>query len=400
MTDATQDAPRSPVDRFGIRRRDDGRVAAGVAGGIADRLGIDVVYVRSGFIVLGLVWGVGLLLYAGIWAATLDQEAGDVEPSEHASREQRIGMGAVFVGVLLLLRSIGLWTGDSVIWPSGAIVFGIAFLLDRQDIDGGSALRRLFDPRDRGGRSRTVIGVVLLLVGLSIFGSAAVPEIGTSLLAVLVTGIGLTFLFGPWVWRLAEDLGSERRERIRQEERAEMAAHLHDSVLQTLALIQRTDDPRRMVTLARAQERELRRWLYESAPSPGDDRLSTALQASVDRIEADFDKRVELVSVGDLPMDGRLRALVGAAGEAMTNAAKHAGIERISVYSEVSEDAIEVFVTDQGVGFDDDGVGDDRKGIAESILGRMSRHGGSATIMSENGEGTEVHLVMPREREQ
>jgi signal transduction histidine kinase len=175
-----------------------------------------------------------------------------------------------------------------------------------------------------------------------------------------------------------------------------MAAHLHDSVLQTLALIQRSDDPRRMVTLARAQERELRRWLYERAPAPRGDHLSAALQAAADRVEADFDVRVEVVSVGDLALDERLTALVAAAGEALTNAAKHAGVERISLYSEVGEEAVEVWVSDQGKGFDPEAVAVDRRGIADSLVGRMHRYGGSAAITSESGEGTEVHLSIQR----
>lgn len=175
-----------------------------------------------------------------------------------------------------------------------------------------------------------------------------------------------------------------------------MAAHLHDSVLQTLALIQRTDDPKRMVTLARAQERELRRWLYERAASPGSDRLSTALQAIADRVEADFDVPVETVMVGDVALDSGIQAAVGAAGEALTNAAKHAGVDRISLYAEVTDNAVEVFITDQGNGFDPSHVGDDRRGITESIVARMERHGGSAAVTSEPGEGTEVHLALPR----
>jgi signal transduction histidine kinase len=151
------------------------------------------------------------------------------------------------------------------------------------------------------------------------------------------------------------------------------------------------------VTLARAQERELRKWLYERVPDSEGERLSDALQAAADRIEADFDIPVEVVTVGDAPLDDRMRALAGAAGEALTNAAKHAGVSRISLFAEATDALAEVFVTDQGEGFDLNGVNGDRRGIADSIIGRMDRHGGRAEIHSEPGEGTEVHLSMPRE---
>lgn len=380
-----------------VQRDPEDQVISGLAAGISNRLGIEAVYVRAGFAVLTLVWGVGLLLYLGLWAATSGADHTATERREPAGRTQRIGLAFVAVGGLLVMRAANIWPGDGVVWPSTAVIFGAAFLLDRQEVDSRQAILRVFDPVDGRLRGRTIIGVVLLVIGLGLFGSAAVPDIGSTLLAVIVTGVGVTLVFGPWIWRLAEDLGAERRERIRQEERAEMAAHLHDSVLQTLALIQRSDDPKRMVTLARAQERELRRWLYERVPESDGERLSDALQYAADRIEADFDIPVEVVTVGDAPLDDRMRALAGAAGEALINAAKHAGVGRISLFAEATAQLAEVFVTDQGVGFSIDGVDDDRRGIADSIVGRMRRHGGDADIQSEPGEGTEVHLTMPRE---
>lgn len=386
----------SRLDRFGLRRRPGDRMLSGLAAGIAHRLGIAPVYVRAGFITLAFVWGIGVLLYLAGLAATLDDEAPASGETREASIGQRVGLASLFTGALLVVRGVGLWPGDELVWPVAAVAFGAAFVLDHGDIDSRAAFLRLLDPDNPGTRRRTVAGLLLAVFGVALLTAGAVPGLGVAGLAVVVTGAGLTLLFGPWVWRLAEELGSERRERIRQEERAEMAAHLHDSVLQTLALIQRSDDPRRMVTLARAQERELRRWLYERAPAPRGDQLSAALQAAADRVEADFDVRVEVVSVGDLALDERLTALVAAAGEALTNAAKHAGVERISLYSEVGEEAVEVWVSDQGKGFDPEAVAFDRRGIADSLVGRMHRYGGSAAITSETGEGTEVHLSIQR----
>lgn len=173
-----------------------------------------------------------------------------------------------------------------------------------------------------------------------------------------------------------------------------MAAHLHDSVLQTLALIQRTDDPKRMVTLARAQERELREWLYTGDRERPGDTFKAALDAAASQIEQDHDIPIDVVTVGDREMDTRLAALVDASREAMKNAARHSGADHVSVFAEVREDAIDIFVTDQGRGFDPGSVPVERHGIANSIKARMERHRGSATITSVPGEGTEIHLTM------
>jgi len=379
-----------------ISRRQEDRLVAGVAGGIADRLGIADLYVRAGFLVLTLIWGIGLFLYLVLWALTLDR-TDHPRLSPPASAERTAGYVLIFAGGLLLLRTLGIWSNDRLVWPAAAVIVGIAFLMDRRDIDPRSAILALFDPNSGKFRSRTLLGILLLVVGLSILGAAAVPAVETVLIAVLVTGVGMAVLFGPWVWRLVSDLGAERSKRIREEERADMAAHLHDSVLQTLALIQRTDDPRRVVTLARVQERELRRWLYDSTPADGQELLSRALQNEVDRIENTFDIPVELVTVGDRPVDDHVRAMVAAAGEALTNAARHSGASQISMYSEVTDASADVWVSDLGRGFDTGLVAPDRRGIAESIVGRMLNHGGSATVSSELGEGTEVHLRLTGE---
>ncbi len=399
MSSVIEEDPELHSDETGhglLRRDPDDQVISGLAAGMANRLGIEPVYVRAAFAALTIVWGVGLLLYLGIWAAVSGSE-----PYRHqrepTARRERFGLAFIFLGSLVALRATGIWPGDGVVWPMTAIIFGAAFLLDRQEVDSREALLRVFDPTGGRLRSRTLIGVVLLVVGVALFGSAAVPNLGSTVFAVVITGLGVTLVFGPWMIRLASDLGRERRERIRQEERAEMAAHLHDSVLQTLALIQRSDEPKRMVTLARAQERELRKWLYERAPESGEERLSDVLQATADRIEADFDIPVEVVTVGDAPMTDAMRALAGAAGEALINAAKHSKVDRISLFVETTDSLAEVFVSDQGVGFTPETINGDRRGIADSIIGRMTRHGGSAEVHSEPGEGTEVHLTMPRE---
>ncbi len=388
----------SRLQRIGgmISRRQEGRVIAGVAGGIADRIGVVDLYIRAGFLVLALIWGIGVIVYLVLWAATLDRTH-DSQPGLHHSEQRKVGYLLMFAGGLLALRTIGVWSSDQLVWPGAAVIVGVAFLMDRRDIDPRSAILAVFDPNSGRYRSRAVIGILLLVVGLSILGAAAVPAVETVLLAVVVTGVGMAVLFGPWVWRLVADLGAERSKRIREEERADMAAHLHDSVLQTLALIQRTDDPRRVVTLARVQERELRRWLYDSYLADGQELLSRVLQKEADRIENTFDVPVELVTVGDRPVDDHIRAMVAAAGEALTNAARHSSADKISVYSEVTEGSADVWVSDLGRGFDTCQVGADRRGISESIVGRMQSHGGTAVVASVPGEGTEVHLQLTGE---
>jgi signal transduction histidine kinase len=211
----------------------------------------------------------------------------------------------------------------------------------------------------------------------------------------------IVVIFGPWWLSLVRDLMSERQARALAEERTQMAAHVHDSVLQTLALIQRSpDDPQHVVRLARAQERELRAWLFEGkAPGSIDDAASTLAEgvAALQRqVEADHGITVQVVVVGDCPLDESIRGLLGAAREATVNAAKWSGAPMVSLFAEVEPDAIMLFVRDRGVGFDPEAVGEEHAGIAQSIRARMARHGGAVVIRSAPGDGAEVELSLPR----
>lgn len=373
-----------------FHRSHDDRVATGVAGGIAASLGIPSPYVRAAFVVLAFSGGAGIVLYVIAWALAGDpNEAGRAEP---LPERRRLALALIFLGVLLGLRAVGLWLSDGVVWPIALVAFGVAAVWDRRESTPGTTAQEIFFNRSRG---RIVTGGILMLIGLTAFFSAidAFAALGSVMVAVSITVVGSLFLFGPWVWRMASDLGAERRERIRDADRAEMAAHLHDSVLQTLALIQRTDDPRRMVTLARSQERELRNWLHGA--TDGEERFAVALGAMAARVEEAHDVPVEVVTVGDLAVDEAIQALVAAAGEAMTNAARHSGAARVSVYAELGPLTVDVWVSDQGSGFDVEVIDGDRRGIKDSIRGRMTRHGGTVEITSEDGEGTEVHLSLP-----
>lgn len=384
----------SPAVRWDLYRRRQPRVVAGVAGGLADRLGVDDGYVRAAFITLSTVWGAGVVLYLALWVLTLERE--DQRPPRVTEPRQRVGLALAFLGLLLLLTGGGLVPDSLATSVFAAVSFGVAALWDRSE---SQSIVRVILPGAGGGVSvfRLLAGLGLVVGGLGLLFTTVegVTGLGVTFLAVAVTVAGFVLAFGPWMMRMANDLSRERRERVRQEERSEVAAHLHDSVLQTLALIQRAEDPRRMASLARTQERELRGWLYGRAPLDGADLLSTALEAAAAKVEDERHVNVEVVKVGEATMDARGRALVAAAAEAMVNSAKHSSAGKLSVYLEVDGSTADVWVTDQGSGFDKSGVPADRKGIQESIVGRMTRHGGTAEVESRVGEGTEVHLVMP-----
>jgi len=380
----------SELRAFFPHRRRSNRFVAGVAGGIADTLGVRDGYVRAAFITLVTIWGLGLILYLGLWLATYERVSD--EEVELVESRRAIGLGVAFTGFLFLLGAIGLWPNPVLVIATAALSFGTAAITDPSS---PGPLVALMNPDvERVSRPRLVLGSLLLIGGIVMFSSALgqVFEFGIVFLAVFLTGLGIAIAFGPWVRRLLMDLGEERSERIRQEERAEVAAHLHDSVLQTLALIQRSDDPQRMAMLARHQETELRDWLYGTAPLDGVDLVSTALKQAATRVEEDFQIPIDVVSVGDVPVDERTRAVVAAASEAMVNAAKHSGADRMSLFFEVEDGLLEVYVTDQGKGFDVGSIPRDRKGISESIRSRMEKAGGTAHIESEPGEGTEVLL--------
>jgi len=388
------------------RSRSD-RIVAGVAAGIAERLKIDPVVIRLAFVVLSFAGGLGIVVYLLAWLIVPDAHPSADRPDGGATGvRQIVSVGLVVAGVMVLSRKAGLWFSDPAAWSVGFVAFGSAILWTRTD-SGRARVARLASklPRTRtdllSGRSkgRLAAGILLVVGGMAIFLAAntSLAALRNVAFGVMVTAIGLGLAFGPWMYELVRQLGSERRERIRSEERAEVAAHLHDSVLQTLAMIQRAPTREEMTTLARGQERELRAWLYGRAPATaGTETLRDAFDGMAARVERMHRVAVDAVVVGDAPMDERLRALVDAAGEATTNAAKHSGAGTISVYAEVSDGTVNVFVRDEGAGFDAATMASDRRGISESIVGRMERNGGAATVTSTPAEGTEVHLELPR----
>ena len=409
QVNARERANEPGVARPRLERSQTDRVVAGVAGGIGRHLGVDSNLVRAGFAGLSLAFGFGIVVYLLTWLlAPLEvAPATDSPPRRVAAPTARqfFGIGLVAGGLLVLLWVSGFWFGGDLGWPVVLAAIGFAILWARSTDDGRGrwTLSSLGTPlgsvvTGQVSLPRIAIGSLLILAGMAVFlaTNTSLAAAGNMLLAMIVAIGGLALLAGPWVWSLGRELVDERSSRIRSEARAEMAAHLHDSVLQTLALIQRAKAPREMASLARTQERELRAWLYGRAPALAGVRLRDAIDAMAGRIERQHQVSVEAVVVGDAELDDRLRGLVNACAEAVANAARHSGSTSISVYVEVEEDTVSAFVRDQGSGFDPNGVPSDRRGIADSIVGRMERRGGSAHVHSRPGGGTEVVLQLPR----
>lgn len=360
-----------------------------MCGGIGARLGIDATIVRIAFVALALAW-IGVPLYLLGWillpqSSPVRAEFAGAAPPARTVLRRAVGLALIVVGTVLLARQLGATLPDAVIWPALWVAFGFGVVVWRVQPVAGL---------ERAGAVRIAAGTILLALGIVVIVAA-----NLSLLAVrdglLSTGLvlgGLAMILGPWVAVLIRDRREERQRRIRADARADMAAHLHDSVLQTLALVQGSDDPVRIAALARRQERELRNWLYggnrESDPS--------TVKAAVEQLAGGVEDRhgvvIDVVAVGDAPLDPAKESLVAAVGEAMTNAARWSGCPTVSVYVEATPDAIEVFVRDRGAGFEPDRVDDGRHGIRESIRGRLERIGGCSEILSSPGNGTEVRL--------
>ncbi len=391
------------------------RLVGGVATGIAEHLGWPVLWVRAGFVAATWLNGAGIVAYLALWRL-LPLRTPDLNPGLDAATRrgarrtgrpglveviQTVAVLALGLGVIFLASVTGVGPSGDVLLPVLVAVVGVA-LVWRQidDATWGSWLQQT---RGWGFAARVAGGVLLVgVAGLSLFtqdrGFSGLRDLASAFGIAL---IGLLLILGPWIMSLVTDLASERRERIRSQERADVAAHLHDSVLQTLALLQKNaEEPATVATLARRQERELRAWLYGDETDHGDS-LGAALREACDEVEQTHRVAVELVAVGDAPLDADLLALVRATREAVVNAAKHAGVDRVDVYAETrdrtsgAEGTAEVFVRDRGAGFDPTAVAADRMGVRGSIIERVERHGGRAEVRSAPGEGTEVRLRMP-----
>ncbi len=400
----------------------DASVVGGVAAGLARHLALPVLWIRVGFVVTAALGGLGVMLYAGWWLMLPAQprpvpEAPGLESARRGGRRpgriKRLGdagpaITLAVLGLGLVLAAEAMFGQGALLWPLVIGVVGVALLWRQADeaqrerwLDSTGRINPVRVVLGDGGwaaYARLASGIALVGLALILFSlrSGSLSEARDVAIAALLGVIGIGIVVGPWIFRLAADLTEERAERVRTQERADVAAHLHDSVLQTLALIQKNPgDAATVARLARAQERDLRGWLY--AGEATDERsVASALRGVAAEVEDAHGVAVDVVAVGDCDMTEQLRPAVAAAREALTNAAKHAGTPRVDVYAEVGPASVEVFVRDRGRGFDPEHTAEDRYGLRHSLIDRMQRHGGTAQIRSAPGEGTEVRLWLPR----
>jgi signal transduction histidine kinase len=398
-----------------LRRDPADRLAGGVASGVAAWRGVSATTVRIVFVLIALVstgWCVPLYVVGWLLIPAAGEETSIGSKARSDSRGIALAAGLASLLVLALLIAGTLNDGwfAGWAWPQIVSVAGLVLIWRNASPDEQATLRRLAEPLGAaagpakpGRRS----AIRLTVAGLMVFGGAAWLATTHASLALLrpLGGVvliiaGIVLSLGPWWLRIARDLMLERQAKVRLQERADMAARVHDSVLQTLALIQRrADDPQKVVQLARLQERELRSWLFEGR-SPDEADAESTFASGVRRLVVDVETRygvqVEAVIVGDCELDENLSALLAAAREATVNAAKWSGVSVISVFAEVEPAEVSLVVRDRGKGFEPSEVPEDRKGLAESIYGRMARRGGTAAVSTAPGEGTKVSLRMPR----
>jgi len=396
----------------------EGAMLGGVCTGLARHLGWPVLAIRIAFVALMLFQFIGVLAYGALWLlmpAAPPTTAPGLESASRAGMRDRavprrrvdwgplVALAALGTGLLWLVQVSGLGISERLFWPIAFACAGAALVWRQADsahqkhwqseVDGKAWLAPFVARAGWPALVRVIVGLGLVgaAFGLVVAQQNQLSQLPQVLAMSTLALAGLAVVAAPWIHRFRTALNTARAEKVRADERADMAAHLHDSVLQTLALIQRqAEDPRAVTQLARRQERELRTWLY------GEELTGTTLRAALTTAAAEVeDERgvpVELVVVGDAEPSETVQALVRATREAVVNAAKHSGADKIDVYAEVGDDLIEVFVRDRGQGFDLDAVPEDRMGVRGSILNRLARHGGKATIRSRPGDGTEVHL--------
>ena len=402
------------VERLPLRRPLRGRRIGGVCSGLAAHLNLTPGAVRLIFVLLAPLGGVGLVLYVWFWVTVPVGDPADVAADQRPAALSRLAprlrepgrvipLTDIGVGVLLILAA-----GLAVAVRSG-VEIEYSWVVPTLILLGGTAIAwSQLDAVQRGrflshAGGRTPVSVVRLLGGTVVAGLGVFLLVGQdapfdvllrSAVAALAVLAGAALVLAPWWLRLVRELGDERAARARESERADIAAHLHDSVLQTLALIRaRSDQPDDVARLARAQERELREWLYDDRTTPGTS-LAADLKALVAEIEDGRGADVEVVVVGDVLPDAGTEALLQATREALVNAVVH-GRPPVSLYLEAGTRQVEVFVRDHGDGFELGTVPADRFGVRESIIGRMRRRGGTATVQCRPGRGTEVHLCLP-----
>jgi signal transduction histidine kinase len=395
-----------------LRRDPTDRLGGGVAAGVAAWRGFNVTTVRIVFVLIAMVstgWFVPVYVAGWLLIPAADADGSIATRARSDSRGIRLAIGLSSLVILLLLAAGALNGGWLVgwAWPQVFSVAGLVLIWRNAPQEEQATLRRLVEPFETAAGSakwtafRLVLAGALLLGGVGwLFSAHKSLALLRPLGGVVLVITAIVLVLGPWWLRIARDLVLERQAKVRAEERVDIAARVHDSVLQTLALIQRrADDPQKVIQLARMQERELRSWLFEGR-DPNETEADLTLAGGIRQLQQDIESRygvpVEAVTVGDCELDDNLNALLAAAREATVNAAKWSGASVISLFAEVEPGEVSLVVRDRGKGFDPEAVPADRKGLAESVHGRMTRRGGRATVTSALGEGTKVTLKMAR----
>jgi signal transduction histidine kinase len=396
------------------------RLGGGVAAGIGAWRGFNTNVVRIVFVLATLVsagWGVPLYVAAWLFMPARDADTNIFSKArtDTAGIRLAVGLGTLLIFILLVAGALNGGWFVSWAWPQVFSVGGLVLIWRNASAEEQATLRHLLEPlgaaagdvthegswRRRGTILRLALAGVLLAGGLGwLFSAHAKLALLRPLGGVLLVTVAIVLILGPWWLRIIRELAVERQDKARTQERLDIASRVHDSVLQTLALIQRrAEDPQKVIQLARMQERELRSWLFEGK-DPNEPEEVLTVTAEVRKIQEDIESRygvpVEAVTVGDCDLDDNLSALLAAAREATVNAAKWSGASVISLFAEVEPDEVAIVVRDRGKGFDPEMVPEDRKGLAESVRGRMARRGGTAVVNSAPGEGTKVTLKMAR----
>jgi len=396
----------------------DGAWLGGVCSGLSAHLGVPVLVFRLAFVALFCTQFIGALLYAVLWLVLPTQPkhlAPGLEAHDRAGMRTAtagpqatdvgafVALGAFGVGVVWLVQISGWGVPPGIFWPVTVACVGAALVWRQADqgrlnpdrVGQRSWLDRLLAGGGWPAVLRIGVGLALVAAALTmiVVSQSDLSQLPQVLAMTALALAGLSVVLAPWVSRSRAALEEARQARAQADARADVAAHLHDSVLQTLALIQKqSTDARTVEALARRQERELRRWLY------GDDTDETTFKAALTAAAAEVEDEqtipIEIVVVGDHELTPALRAMVQAAREAMVNAAKHSGASLVDTYAEVEDERVEVFVRDRGRGFDPASVPEDRQGVRGSIVDRMERYGGRAVIRTSPEDGTEVRLEM------
>lgn len=395
----------------------------GVCQGVGMHLGAPVALVRVLFAVAACLFGAGIVTYAFLWVTV---PSGD--PMAEAARRARaraaadmpLAKGNRSTGAAYGQDGEGGEHGESLaeairraprvplITVTGMALLALCGMLTVTGVPmalfvplllatGAVGVSWLHANEPDWQTRSLLIGVALLVVAVALFAAlnfVTFADKALALLVVLATLLAVGLMLAPWTTAMSRRLTREQALKEREEERADMAAHLHDGVLQTLALIQlHSNEPNTVFTLARSQERELREWLYQERGT-SERSVSAGVRELAARIEDEHGRPVEVVTVGDARPSAQTDALLDATAQALLNAVMHGG-EPISVYCEAGPAKVEVFVRDHGDGFDVQAVPPDRLGIRESIVGRIRRRGGRAEIVSRPGWGTEVRMHMP-----